>query len=198
MNKTVEDKILITGTGRSGTTIIVKLLSLLGLDTGYQNLSDKEIENQINQESRSGLEHYLNKLSYTYPLIVKALQFWSQIPNLKHRYNIKAVFVPIRDLKETAKSRENHGDSPGGLWEASNAKEQEIHNTKVVYQIAIDCADADIPLIYISFSRFMTDAAYAYKIVQEFVHIGNQNEVYPDNFMEVYNNVIDIAKITTK
>tara|TARA_R110000803_G_scaffold140852_1_gene207378 strand:- start:204 stop:791 length:588 start_codon:yes stop_codon:yes gene_type:complete len=193
-----EDKILITGTGRSGTTIIVKLLSLLGLDTGYQSLSDEQIEKHINQSSRGGLEQYLNNLGTKYPLIVKAPQFWSQIPNLKHRYNVKAVFVPIRDLKESAKSREKHGTAPGGLWGANNATEQEIYNTNLIYQIAIDCAEADIPLIYISFSKFMSDPAYAYKIVQEFVHIGNQEEIYPDGFMEVYNKVIDITKITTK
>lgn len=143
-----ENKILITGTGRSGTTILVKLLSLLGLDTGFQHLDSKGIESYINQGSRGGLEHYLDRPA-NYPLIVKAPQFYNRIPELSKTYNILKVFVPMRDLETTAKSRAKHGTSPGGLWGANDVQGQMNHNAKVVYQIAIDCATNDVPLSFI-------------------------------------------------
>jgi len=193
----MEDKILITGTGRSGTTILVKLLSRLGLDTGYQMLDDEGIEFRINQNSRGGLENYLDADTGN-PLICKAPQFWDQLPALNKRFNIKTVFVPMRDLELTAKSRAKHGHRPGGLWGAHDVNSQMNHNAKVIYQITIDCARHDIPLTFIDFDRFTNDLAYAYNMYAEFAGLDNSVPTTIEKFGTVYNQVIDHSKITTK
>lgn len=192
-----EDKILITGPGRCGTTILVKLLSLIGLDTGFQHLSDKEIELSINQQSRGGLEHYLNN-NIKYPTIVKAPQFYNQLSKLNDRYNLIQIYVPIRSLEVTAKSREKHGNNAGGLWEATTVKEQMNHNAKVIYEITLACAQNDISLKFIDFNRFMQDYAYAFNICQGFANLSKSTPIMIEKFIHIYNTVIDVSKITTK
>jgi len=194
----MKNKILITGTGRSGTTILVKLLSLLGLDTGYQNLTSDEIEQYINQNSRGGLEMYLEPSNENYPLICKAPQFYNRIPELSKKYKIKKVFVPMRDLEITAKSRAKHGASPGGLWNANDVNSQMNHNAKVVYQIAIDCASNDIPLDFIDFDRFTSDNLYAYNVYSRFCELASDNKHDFTSFLNIYKSIIDHTKITTK
>ena len=127
------NKIIITGPGRSGTTILVKILSLLKLDTGYQNFTAEELEQYIHQKSRGGLENYLENTSENHPTIVKAPQFWNRIPEINKDYGIKRVYVPLRELDQTANSRMRNGNNPGGIWEANNFEEQKAHNSKVVY-----------------------------------------------------------------
>lgn len=47
--------IVITGTGRSGTTFLIELLTQLGLETGF-NASDIDIVSKKNHIARAGLE----------------------------------------------------------------------------------------------------------------------------------------------
>lgn len=62
--------VVITGTGRAGTTFLVDLLFHLGLDTGYQADS---IENYKHPNARAGLEVDIRELPC--PTLLKAHGF---------------------------------------------------------------------------------------------------------------------------
>jgi len=49
-------KVIISGTGRAGTTFLVRLLTELGLETGY---GPGELDRHIDGNSHGGLEHKL-------------------------------------------------------------------------------------------------------------------------------------------
>lgn len=197
----LEDKILITGTGRTGTTVLVKLLSLLGLETGYHTLDETEIEKYIYQQSNGGLEGWyplIDEVGKT-PLICKSPDFYNRIPELSQKYNIKKVFVPMRDLKLTAYSRARHGGGvPGGLWNAVDVQEQMIHNTNVVYQIVMDCTQYDISLSFIDFDRLTSNKEYAYDVYKSFCEVSLDDIQDFTSFASIYDKVINPDKINTK
>ena len=51
--KSMENKVVIGGTGRAGTTFLMKVLTYLGLNTGF---SVEELDNHIDPETLGGLE----------------------------------------------------------------------------------------------------------------------------------------------
>ena len=53
MRKAKSGHIVITGTGRSGTTLLVQFFSALGFDTGY---TLEQVKSQVDSRSKSGLE----------------------------------------------------------------------------------------------------------------------------------------------
>ena len=50
----MSDHILIGGTGRTGTTLLVQVLTVLGFDTGY---SEQQVLRDVDDISHAGLEH---------------------------------------------------------------------------------------------------------------------------------------------
>lgn len=117
--------IVITGTGRSGTTFLVQLFTLLGFDTGFTR---KGALNQVSPVSRSGLEFGPQKAK-DWPYVVKSPRLTIELDRLVRveGIKVKAVIVPMRDMDAAVASRmrvTNAGESRGGLWRASTAQEQ--------------------------------------------------------------------------
>ena len=120
-----EPKIVITGTGRSGTTLLVQILTDLGLDTGFTS------ETPIDETTHAGLETRLDSPSA--PRIVKS-------PNLSRRLDaiiatgdvtVEHVIIPMRDLAVASASRvraTKYGSNlhaMGGLFGTTNAVKQQ-------------------------------------------------------------------------
>ena len=113
------EKILITGTGRCGTTFLIKLFSFLDFDTGYNR---NNYEQYISKNCNSGME----KNYYTNHYIIKNPDFFININTIVNdsRIKIKNVIIPIRDFKISAKSRVKHSNKMGGLWRATDELSQ--------------------------------------------------------------------------
>ena len=104
------EKILITGTGRCGTTFLIKLFSFLEFNTGYNR--DNYIK-YIFSNCNSGMEKNYKEKYY----ILKNPEFISNIQNIleDESVKIKLVIIPIRDFKISAISRVNNKNYTGGL-----------------------------------------------------------------------------------
>ncbi len=92
--------VVITGTGRAGTTFLVQLLTNLGLETGYTP------DNMLLDEfSRAGLEHDIRREDA--PYIVKSPRFCDYAEEVLSRDDILIdhVFIPVRELQAAAESR---------------------------------------------------------------------------------------------
>ena len=89
-----------TGTGRCGTTFLIKLFTFLNYDTGYNiNNYNKYIFKNCN----SGMEKEYNSKEY----IIKNPNIIVNIKNIisDNKINIKTVIIPIRDYNDSACSR---------------------------------------------------------------------------------------------
>jgi hypothetical protein len=176
-----ESKIIITGTGRAGTTFLVHLLTALGEDTGFDI---NNIESHVHSESNGGLEtcDYNRK-------VLKSPFFWKKMPEVAAKNGIDHVFIPIRSLEASAKSRIHQGNNPGGVWGANDLESQMCHNSKVVYQIIYDCTWLSIPFTVIDFNRMMSSHSYLRKKLRPF------RKYSAKNFERNYNNILDKQKI---
>ncbi len=104
------EKILITGTGRCGTTFLIKLFSFLDFDTGYNRNNYKL---SISSNCNSGMEREYTDNYY----ILKNPVFMMNIEEIvkDKSIKIKTIIVPVRNLIMSAKSRVKHVTLNGGL-----------------------------------------------------------------------------------
>jgi hypothetical protein len=165
--------IIISGTGRSGTTFLVQLFTAIGLDTGFSDLESNVFEN-----CHAGMEWDLRHPQA--PYVVKSPWLCDYLDEALAGGGIVIdhALVPVRDLFSAAESRRqvtarsNPGDFPaehgipGGLWHTDRPEDQEDVLTHQLYKLMHALAKRDIPLTLLHFPRFVYDADYAYRKIQ--------------------------------
>jgi len=175
------EKILITGTGRCGTTFLIKLFSFLDFNTGYDrnnyNLS-------IYSNCNSGMERDY-KDNYN---ILKSPGFMKDIENIANDTSIiiKNVIIPIRDLKISAKSRVNHGKEAGGLWNAKDELSQIDFYKNILTNYIVISTKYDINTIFIDFDKMINDKIYLFNKLK---FILDEKNIDLETFSRVYNEV---------
>jgi hypothetical protein len=156
-------KVVITGTGRAGTTVLVQILSDLGLDTGFS--PDHRVDDRVH----AGLEFKIQ--SPNAPRIIKD-------PNLSRRLGalldsgaveIEHVIVPVRDLDVAAASRvrnTRYGSDLhtfGGLFGTARATRQQEALALLFYELFWTIARHELPHTLLVFPRFLDDWEYTYR-----------------------------------
>lgn len=153
------NKILVTGTGRCGTTFLMRLFTLLNLNTG---IKPDQINKHIFDQCNSGMELNLNSDVY----IIKSPTFTRDIKNLieKRKWEIDFVVVPIRNYKEAAKSREHFKGKAGGLvWGAKDYESQMQEFYKSMSILIQDVTKYDLKTIFLDFEKMTNDRKYVYE-----------------------------------
>jgi len=156
--------VLISGTGRAGTTFLVRLLGELGEDTGFLNP-----EQSIDPISHAGLE--VDLLAVPLPRVVKSPFACEKLAVALERklYKVDHCFVPMRDLYSAAESRRrisrNHGnlnanEVPGGIWNVGRPEEQENELARKLYHLILTLARYNIPHTLLDFPRLVNDSEY--------------------------------------
>ena len=103
----MRNHVIISGTGRCGTRSLIELLTRLGLDTGFTvediEASDAYKGRRMEYKSR---EYSTYRLSPNAPYIIKSPHFCVTISRCLKRYkiNVDHLFVPIRGIKQAARS----------------------------------------------------------------------------------------------
>ena len=174
--------VVITGTGRSGTTFLVELLTRLGLDTGY---TLERMQAKIHKVGRAGLEHDIR--GEHCPYFVKAPAFCEYAEEVLRRTDIviEHIFVPMRDLHSAAESRrfveasilsgssflermnfaETRQELIGGLVGTTSAEPgvQEEVLLRRIYALMLAVSDTATPVTVMRFPRIVRDGAYLYE-----------------------------------
>ena len=179
-----EKHLVIAGTGRAGTSFLVRYLTELGLDTTLARDGDRAA---WDAEANAGLENLLVSGS-NLPYVVKSpwiSEYVDQILKEK-QFKIDAFIVPVRDLVEAATSRvvlerraihqhspwmadqldrawETYGHTAGGLVYSLNPLDQARLLAVQFHQLVLKVAEAGIPLIFPVFPRIVTDWGYLHK-----------------------------------
>jgi hypothetical protein len=157
--------LVITGPGRSGTTLLVKLFGRLGFDIGDPSLDYFE-------HARAGLE--TNILDPSAGYVVKDPDLtWRLGPLLSSgqvkREDIDWLIVPLRNLEAAAASRvaittdagEVH--APGGLIGTARPSKQRQQLAEMTYGLFEVAARYELPLIVLEYPLFARDVGYAYR-----------------------------------
>jgi hypothetical protein len=176
------EKIYITGTGRSGTTFLIKLFTFLGFDTGYtEDTYDKFIFKNCN----SGMERHYSAHRYVIknPTIIVDIEAIVADPNIK----IKYIIIPIRDYKDSAQSRARHGVmTSGGLWHAQTVSEQMLFYHTIMANYLYSMTAHDLPTIFLSFDKMISDKQYLFNALKVILDEKNINF---DRFSKIYDIV---------
>ena len=148
-------KIIITGPGRSGTTFLMIMFTLMGFDTGFTKENYRDF---IFKNCNAGLEkgysnpHYISKN----PLFMKNMDI------VLEKMKLKLVIVPLRDLEVSAKSRASRNKENGGLWNADNEKEQLAFYKDLLSNYLVKMVQHEIPTLFLDFDQMVTNKYYLY------------------------------------
>jgi hypothetical protein len=191
--------VVITGTGRAGTSFLVQLLTYLGLDTGFS--SQRMV---LDSASRAGLEYDLRQENA--PYIVKHPNFSLYAEDiLRNRKDILIdhVFIPMRDLHAAAESRRhvatiaksklspeewNKVDTtriPGALWLTKDESDQETVLLGQLYNLVLTLANTTIPVTLMHYPRIVKDSKYLYTKLEPIL-----KEITYAKFEPVFNNAV--------
>ncbi len=155
-------KVIIAGTGRAGTTLLVQILTDLGLDTGLTP------DAPIDSHAAAGLE--LPAAGPNSPRIVKSPHLSRWLAGLLDdgRIEVEHVVIPIRDLDVAAASRvrlARYGadlHTWGGLFGTTRATRQREALALIEYELMYTIARHDLPHTLLEFPRFAQDWRYTH------------------------------------
>ncbi|HET6376877.1 MAG TPA: hypothetical protein VFG05_00985 [Methylocella sp.] len=163
--------IVITGTGRAGTTFLVQLFTALGFDTGF---SLDQAMRQVNAISHAGLER--PSVHGANPYVIKSPWFTDQLVEAleNRRTEIYAAIIPLRDLFQAAESRRRvYREAlakgfdplkfPGTLWHTSDPGNQEEKLAAQFYKAVFPLVKYEIPVFFLEFPRIVRDEGYLFR-----------------------------------
>jgi hypothetical protein len=200
MSVSIKESILITGTGRCGTTFLMALFTLLGMDTGFTRETLKE---NIHDKVKGGLEEQPGK--YT---IAKNPAFIFMIESyiLHYKQVPKMVIIPVRNFNESVESRykntEELGllDEPkpveigaskgaGGLWNADTKEEQILFYNKCMAYYIQAMTRCGIPTKFIDFHYMTTNSRYLFESLKDVI----DPDVTYERFDECYREATSLC-----
>jgi hypothetical protein len=159
--------VVISGTGRAGTTFLVQLLTHLGLNTGFDVNSM-----ELYPMARAGLETDIRDAGA--PYVVKdplLCDFLEEV--LASSVRIEHAIIPVRRFDAAAASRAHvqklvtgnaDGKDPvkGGLWDTDKADDQ-VALLRVKFTRLIEAlVRHDIPITFVGYPRLIRDPDYLY------------------------------------
>ncbi len=156
-----EPKIVIAGTGRAGTTLLVQILTDLGFDTGYR----PGVE--VRSASLGGLEGNIRVPDA--PRVIKAPGLSIELDELIESGTVvvEHVIIPVRDLDVAAASRvraAGYGRDPrarGGLIARSKRpRDERTAISEWLATLVVTVAKHDVPHTLLAFPRFAADPEY--------------------------------------
>ncbi len=180
----------IAGTGRAGTTFLVRYLTALGLDTTLSRNPDTPIDENAN----AGLEEAIHLLDdASAPYVCKNPWLYLVIDEMieSGRFQSDGVIIPIRDLGHAARSRvvveqqamlksapwladlkapwDVWGTVAGGLLYSLDEKDAERILAIGFYHLVERLTRAGIPFVLLHFPRFATDGDYLFDTLKPFL-----------------------------
>ena len=177
----MSNHLLIAGTGRAGTSLLVKYLSELGLETHISNSGEAK---GWNEDANAGLEDFVHHDGAPLSYVVKSPWLYEFIDQVLDRKDITidGVIVPVRNLAEAASSRailelqnihRNHqwmtleerpwqtwALTPGGVIYSLNPLDEARLLAVGFHHLIERLSNAGIPIYLLAFPRFTEDAEY--------------------------------------
>lgn len=210
--RTPRAHLLIAGTGRAGTSFLVRYLTELGLDTQLA----RDGESAWDEDANAGLETLpLPGENLDHPYVLKSPWLYECIDHILSHDTIwlDAVIIPVRRLSEAASSRsitelqamhrsaswmtdldqtwETWAKTPGGTIYSLNPIDQGRLLAVGLHVLIERLTKADIPIVLLSFPRLIEDWEYLFRKLRLFLPAAAQ----PETARAAHQRVADLAKV---
>jgi hypothetical protein len=177
-----ERHLFIAGTGRAGTSFVVRFLAELGLDTHLRRHADKPY---WDESANAGLEDWpVFRAAGALPYVVKSPWLYQCIDTVlaDRRVVLDGVIIPVRDLAEAVSSRcimehqalhrrapwnedtgtaaETWGSAAGGVIFSLNPIDQGRLLAVGFHHLVQRLVSANVPVYLLDFPRMIDDPAY--------------------------------------
>ncbi|MGD1015002.1 MAG: hypothetical protein ABR863_00975 [Roseiarcus sp.] len=212
MNSNPRRHLVITGTGRAGTTFLVRYFDALGVETQIAKSGDA----QWSAAANAGLEDtlYASPID-ALPYVVKSPWIAEFVEQLvaDDRIAIDAFVIPVRDLRNAAASRiilelrnmyetadwmasyeetwRHWGVTPGGAVFSLDPIDQERILATGFARLVQSAVRADIPIVFLDFPRMIADADYLYAKLRPYLPANLDVEIA----RERHRRVADLDKV---
>lgn len=182
--------LLISGTGRAGTSFLVRYLAAMGLETHLQLHGDA----QWSEEANAGFEDMpIAQPGVRLPYVIKSPWLCEIVDAVlaNPSMHVDGVIIPMRDLSEAVTSRivlerqaihrqqvadsrvnqiwESWSYTPGGIVFSLNPIDQGRLLAVWFHRLVERLTKADIPIILLSFPRLAEDADYLFHKLSAFL-----------------------------
>lgn len=186
--------LLITGTGRSGTSFLVRWLDALGMETHFSRFGDYAA---WDDEANAGAENLpLPALDAEMPYVVKSPWVSEFVDQLlaDPAIALDGVIVPMRNLMDVAASRTilemrdmaagadwlelmeapwaHRGSAPGGIIYSLHPLDQARVLALGFHRLLERLVAADVPVVLLGFPRMVEDADYLFDRLGRFLPAG--------------------------
>jgi hypothetical protein len=205
-------RVFISGTGRAGTTLLVQLMSDLGLNTGFSSETAATGDassgpSRYFEVARAGLER--DPFDPQNPFIVKSPFLCDFLPRIvASGIDIDHIFIPIRRLEDAAESRrlvqaQSHCEPaaapvPGGLFGTDEPEKQDLVLAQKLYRLVYNATCHNIPMTFLDFPRFAYDADYAFAKLQGMLPLTSRSAFKAIHSKRVRRDLIhDFEKLST-
>lgn len=179
--------LLIAGTGRSGTSFLVRYLTELGLDTSLSRRGEGGVH--WDKNANAGLEENLLGDPSGLPYVVKSPWVAEYVEQIlaDPRIEIDAIVIPVRNLVEAATSRaivelralhqraawmsemdqtwEVWASTPGGIVYSLNPLDEARLLALAFYKLVWQATAREIPIRFLSFPRIVEDPEYLHRVL---------------------------------
>ena len=186
-------KIVITGTGRCGTSFLIQLLTSLGFNTGYT--SDECKQTLSAGRCDGGIEHALGTDRLKNSDIIKSPRFMREFEDLIKEVEIKHLIICIRNRFSVAESRyfqtnnKENPDSFGGMIGGKTREEEMNFNSNKFFDMMEIISLNYIPFSLINFPEMIFDTEYLYNKLSRILKI-NKKE-----FLSKHKEIANFDKI---
>lgn len=151
-------KIVITGTGRCGTSFLMHLFTALGFNTGYTLVEC--VWHLKRSKCDGGIEHSIGTERFDKADIVKNPE-WFYKPELLD-FDIDYIVLPFRKLENVALSRARN-NGYGGFHQGANDPDSQIKlDSKALYKFLEYTVGKDLKIIHLDFPRIVKDVDYLF------------------------------------
>lgn len=205
--------LLIAGTGRAGTSLLVRYLTELGLST---NLTGRKEDTAWNEDANAGLENLILHGANS-PYVVKSPWLYEFIDQVLARKDltIDGVIVPIRNLAEVVSSRlilemqnihrranymageektwSSWGSAPGGAVFSLNPLDQARLIAEGFHFLLEKLVASDIPIYFLSFPRFTKDPEHLYNALKGCL----PRNITAEQAFEAHRRVVNLDMVRT-
>jgi hypothetical protein len=204
--------LLIAGTGRAGTSFLVRFLAEAGLDTRLARAEDVDWD----EDAQAGLEDLpASALRPDLPYVLKQPWSYEMVEEIlaDPGIELQAAIIPVRNLVDAVSSRvvvqlramhqeapwmtglrhtwRSWGSVPGGIVYSLDPVDQSRLLAVGFHHLIERLVQADVPIIFVAFPRLAEDADYLYARLRPLL----PEAVTLDAARTAHRRIADAAKI---